>query len=66
VDLQGILAPDLDGLEVRLTRNGCNAKVLTDMLGAKPKEVRAFLGGYLPAGRTQKLHDHLLAAGVPI
>lgn len=61
-----ILAPDLDGLEARLTRNGYNAKVLTEMLGAKPKEVRAFLGGHLPPERTQELHDRLLAAGVPL
>jgi type II secretory pathway predicted ATPase ExeA len=61
-----ILAPDLDGLEARLTRNGYNAKVLTEMLGAKPKEVRAFLGGHLPPERTQELHEHLLAAGVPL
>jgi hypothetical protein len=27
--------------------------------------VRAFLGGQLPAERTQELHDHLLTAGVP-
>ncbi|SOE54039.1 hypothetical protein SAMN05446635_0645 [Burkholderia sp. OK233] len=64
--INDILAPDLDGLEARLTRNGYNAKVLTDMLGAKPKEVRAFLGGHLPPERTQELHDHLLAAGVPV
>lgn len=61
-----ILAPDLDGLEARLMRNGYNTKVLTETLEAKPKEVRAFLGGHLPPGRTQELHDQLLAAGVPL
>ncbi|MGF6633254.1 hypothetical protein [Paraburkholderia sp. MM6662-R1] len=61
-----ILAPDLDGLEARLTRNGYNAKVLIEVLGAKPKEVRAFLGGHLPPERTQEFHDRLLAAGVPL
>lgn len=61
-----ILAADLDGLEARLARNGYNANVLTEMLGAKPKEVRAFLGGHLPPERTQELHDRLLAAGVPL
>jgi type II secretory pathway predicted ATPase ExeA len=64
--INDILAPDLDGLEARLTRNGYNAKVLTEMLGAKTKEVRAFLGGHLPPERTQELHDHLLAAGAPV
>jgi hypothetical protein len=43
-----ILAPDLDGLEARLMRNGYNVKLLTEMLGAKPKEVRSFLTGHLP------------------
>jgi hypothetical protein len=60
------LAPDFDGLEARLTRNGYNAKVLIDMLGAKPKDVRAFLSGHLPPERTQELHERLLAAGVPL
>ena len=60
------LAPDLDGLEARLTRNGYNAKMLTEMLGAKPKEVRAFLGGHLSLERTLELYDHLLAAGAPV
>lgn len=61
-----ILAPDLGGLDAHLTRNGYNAKVLTEVLGAKLKEVRAFLGGHLPPVRTQELHDRLLAAGVPL
>ncbi|MDB0544252.1 AAA family ATPase [Ralstonia solanacearum] len=64
--VEAILAPDLDGLEARLTRNGYNAKVLTELLGAKPREVRAFLGGHLAPERTQELHDSLLAAGVPL
>jgi hypothetical protein len=61
-----ILAPDLDGLEARLMRNGYNVKLLTEMLGAKPKEVRLFLTGHLPPDRTRELHDQLLTAGVPL
>jgi len=38
----------------------------SDTLGAKPREVRAFLCGQLAAERTQELHDRLLAAGVPL
>ncbi|WP_429297613.1 AAA family ATPase [Paraburkholderia atlantica] len=64
--IAAILAPDLDGLEARLTRNGYNAKVLTEVLGTKPRETRAFLGGQLAPERTQELHDNLLAAGVPL
>ncbi|WP_024297396.1 ExeA family protein [Methylomicrobium lacus] len=62
--IQDILAPDLDGLEARLTRNGYNVRLLTDILTAKPKEIRSFLSGQLPPERTQELHDQLLAAGV--
>jgi DNA invertase Pin-like site-specific DNA recombinase len=46
------------------TVNGYNIKLLTDILTAKPKEIRSFLNGQLPPERTQELHDQLLAAGV--
>jgi len=62
--IKDILAPDLEGLEARMTRNGYNIKLLTDILTAKPKEIRSFLNGQLPTERTQELHDQLLAAGV--
>ncbi len=64
--INAIMAPEFDGLEARLTRNGYHARALTDMLGARPKEIRAFLGGHLPPERTQEFHDRLLAAGVPM
>ncbi|SCX38559.1 phosphoribulokinase [Nitrosospira sp. Nsp1] len=53
-------------MEARLTRNGYDVKQLTDILTAKPKEIRAFLNGQLPPERTQELHDQLLAVGVPL
>ena len=61
-----ILAPDLDGLEARLTRNGDNVKMLTEMIAARPKDIRSFLSGRQPPERTQELHEQLLAAGVPL
>ncbi len=61
-----VLAPDLDEMEARLMRNGYTVKVLTEMLGVKPKEIRAFLHGQLPPERTQELHNQLLAAGIPL
>lgn len=64
--INAILASELDGLEARLTRNCYHARALTDILGARPKEVCAFLGGQLPPERTQELHNRLLAAGVPL
>jgi len=64
--IEAVLSPDLNAMGARLMRNGYNVKHLTDTLGVKPREVRSFLAGQLPAERTQELHDRLLAAGVPL
>jgi type II secretory pathway predicted ATPase ExeA len=64
--VEGVLARDLDALESRLVRNGYTVRALTEILNARPREVRAFLRGELPASRTQELHHELLAAGVPL
>jgi hypothetical protein len=39
---------------------------LAALLNIRPAEVRAFLHGQLPPGRTAELHNHLLAAGIPL
>ena len=60
------LAPDMHDLEPTLTRYGYNVKALSELLGIRQAEVRAFLRGQLPPGRTAELHHHLLAAGMPL
>jgi type II secretory pathway predicted ATPase ExeA len=60
------LAPDLQALEPILTRYGYNVAALTELLHIRPTEVRAFLHGQLPPGRTAELHNHLWAAGIPL
>jgi hypothetical protein len=47
-----------------MTRNSYNIKLLTDILTAKPKDIRSFLNGQLPPEPTPELHDQLLTAGV--
>ena len=64
--VEAILSPDLNGMGARLMRNGYNIKQLTDTLDVKPREVRSFLAGQLPAERTKELHDRLLVAGIPL
>jgi len=64
--IASVLSIGLDALEARLMRNGYNVKVLSEILNAKPREIRSFLCGQLPSGRTQELHQELLAAGVPL
>jgi hypothetical protein len=48
--IASILAKDIDELEPRLTRHGYNAKVLAEVLNAKPREIRTLLGGATRAG----------------
>jgi hypothetical protein len=60
------LAPDMHDLEPTLTRYGYNVKPLSELLNIRQAEVRAFLHGQLPPGRTEELHRQLLAAGLPL
>ena len=60
------LAPDLHALEPTLTRHGYNVKALSELLHIRQPEVRSFLYGQLPPGRTEELHNQLLAAGIPL
>jgi hypothetical protein len=54
------------GLETRLTRQGYHAKVLAELLNAKPHKIKSFLSGELAPGRTQELQSEPLAAGIPL
>jgi type II secretory pathway predicted ATPase ExeA len=60
------LAPDLQALEPPLTRYGYTMTALAELLNIRHAEVRAFLHGQLPPGRTEALHNHLVAAGIPL
>jgi type II secretory pathway predicted ATPase ExeA len=64
--METILSRDINELEPRLTRHGYNAKVLAEVLNAKPREIRALLRGQLAPGRAQELQHEMLAVGIPI
>lgn len=64
--IESILAKDIDELEPRLIRHGYNAKVLAEVLNAKPREIRALLRGQLAPGRTQELQHEMLAVGISL
>jgi len=64
--IESILAKDLDELEPRLTRHGYNAKVLAEVLNAKPREIHALLRGQLAPGRVQELQREMLAVGISL
>lgn len=61
-----VLAKTLNDPEPHLIRHGYNVKSLAQLVNAKPGEIRAFLYGQLPPGRTQEIKDQLLLAGVPL
>jgi type II secretory pathway predicted ATPase ExeA len=62
--VDSVLAPGLDDLEPRLARHGYNARILAQELDIRQAEVRAFLRGTLPPGRTEEIHKQLLAKGI--
>jgi type II secretory pathway predicted ATPase ExeA len=64
--IEGFLAKDINELEPRLTRQGYNAKVLAEVLHARPGEIQALLRGQLASGRAQELHNEMLAVGIPV
>jgi hypothetical protein len=53
------IAADLDGLNARVTRSGYNAKDVTELLGAKPREASALLGCQLAPQYAQELHENM-------
>lgn len=64
--IEAVLAQGLDDLEPHLTRNGYNTKVLAELLNVRPTEVRSFLHGQLPPGKTQDLREQMIKMGIPI
>ena len=61
-----VLSKQIDGVEATLNRNGYTSKVLTEMLGVKPAELRALFRHELGAERTRDLKEQMLAAGLPV
>ena len=64
--IEAVMAIDIDELEANLVRNGYSAKSLAELLNIRQPEVKAFLRGQLPPGRSKELHEQLLASGVPV
>ena len=62
--VEAVLSHGLNDLEPKLVRHGYNVKVLAKLLNMRPSEVRSFLRGSLPPGRTQELRDQMLGVGI--
>lgn len=61
-----VLSKQIDDLEPTLTRHGYSARVLTEMLGTKPSEIRALFNQTLEPDRARELKEQMLAAGLPV
>ncbi|MCP4932667.1 MAG: AAA family ATPase, partial [bacterium] len=57
--IETILAPDLDALEPKLARHGYSMAVLCEHLNARRSEVRAYLLGKLPSGKTEEFNREI-------
>ncbi len=64
--VDSVLSKQIDDLEPTLTRHGYTAKVLGELLGTKPGEVRALFRQTLGAERSRELKEQMLAAGLPV
>ena len=61
-----VLSKQIDGVEATLTRHGYTQKVLTEMLGVKPAELKALFRNDLPVERARDIKEQMLAAGLPV
>lgn len=64
--METVLAIGLDDLEPSLIRHGYNAKTLAELLNVRTSEVRSFLHGQLPPGRTTDMREQMLKIGIPL
>lgn len=62
--IEAILAPDLDGLEAKLARQGYGIAALCEHLNARRSEVRAYLQGQLAAGKAEEFHREIQRLGI--
>lgn len=61
---KAVLSPDLQAIEANLARHGYNFNVLCDYLNAKRSEVKAYLRGQLPPGKTEEFNKEIHKIGL--
>lgn len=62
--IEAVLAPDLDGLEAKLARQGYGISALCEHLNARRSEVRAYLQGQLTASKAEEFHREIHKLGI--
>jgi type II secretory pathway predicted ATPase ExeA len=66
VIIERVMAADINDLEPTLNRHGYSVPALADLLNVRQAEIRAFLHGQLPPGRTDELKRQVLKTGIPL
>ena len=64
--IESVLSKQIDDLEPTLARHGYTPKILADLLGAKPAEIKAMFRQTLEPDRARELKEQMLAAGLPV
>lgn len=64
--VESVLSKQLDDLEPTLTRHGYRLRDLSELVGAKPDEIKALFRNQLEPSRSRELREQMLAAGLPI
>ena len=64
--VDSVLSKQIDDLEPTLTRHGYTTKVLAELLGAKPGDIRALFRQTLGTERSREMKEQMLAAGLPV
>lgn len=64
--VDSVLSKQIDDMEPTLARHGYTPKVLAELLGAKPAEIKAMFRQTLDPDRTRELKEQMLAVGLPV
>ena len=64
--VESVLSKQLDDLEPTLTRHGYRLRDLSELVGAKPDEIKSLFRNHLEPNRARELREQMLAAGLPL
>ena len=64
--VESVLSKQIDDMEPTLARHGYTPKVLSELVGAKPAEIKAMFRQTLEPERAREIKEQMLAAGLPV
>ena len=64
--VDSVLSKQINDMEPTLSRHGYTPKILAELLGAKPAEIKALFRQALTPERAKEIKEQMLAAGLPV